>query len=220
MGWRLAMATSRSSRTTWRSGRFWRRASSSRHSASRRAISRLRRLSWCRPGSRRQRSSSARCAIDSMKVGELGLGPGRSTELRQAVGEMIGQIEQVADVVERVMELGRAERPMPPVGARLAAGQADPQHLPDQVHQRQRVTETDQARGDLDVEHPAGKRPGPQQADPQIFTRRMHHDLDRRVEDHVPERDSGRGPPAGRSPPAARESPPGSGRAPARTCLH
>ena len=45
VGCRLAMATSRSSRKTWRSGRFCRRASSSRHSASRRAISRPRRLS-------------------------------------------------------------------------------------------------------------------------------------------------------------------------------
>ena len=60
LGWRLAMATSRSSRKTWRIGRFCRRASSSRHSASRRAISRLRRPSWCRPGNRRQRSSVGR----------------------------------------------------------------------------------------------------------------------------------------------------------------
>ena len=50
--------------------------------------------SWCRPGSRRQRSSSARCAIDSMKIRELGLGPGRSAQLSQPVGEMVGQIEQ------------------------------------------------------------------------------------------------------------------------------
>ena len=157
-GWRLAIATSRSSRTTWRSGRFWRRASSSRHSASRRAISRLRRLSWCRPGSRRQRSSSARCAIDSRKSANLGLGPGRSTELRQAVGEMVGQVEEVPDIVERVVELGRSERPMPPVGAGLAAGQADAQHLPDQVDQRQRIAEADQSRGHLDVKHPRGQR--------------------------------------------------------------
>ena len=69
------------------------------------------------------------------KIGELGLGPGRSTQLRQAVGEMIGDVEQIPDVVECVIELGRTERPMPPVGARLAAGQADAQHLPDQVDQ-------------------------------------------------------------------------------------
>ena len=56
--------------------------------------------------------------------------------LRQTVDEMIGEIEQIPDVVERVVELGRTERPMPPVGARLAAGQADAQHLPDQVYQR------------------------------------------------------------------------------------
>ena len=43
VGWRLAIATSRSSRRKCRTGRFCRRASSSRHSASRRAISRLRR---------------------------------------------------------------------------------------------------------------------------------------------------------------------------------
>ena len=36
---------------------------------------------------------------------------------------MVGEIEQVANVVEGVVELGRRERPMPPVGARLAAGQ-------------------------------------------------------------------------------------------------
>ena len=65
--------------------------------ASRRAISKLRRLSWCRPGSRRQRSSSARWAIDSMKVSHLGFGPGRSIQLGQTAGEMIGHIEQVAE---------------------------------------------------------------------------------------------------------------------------
>ncbi len=58
------------------------------------------------------------------------------SELSQTVREMIGQIEQMADVVECVIELGRSERPMPPVGACLAAGQADAQHLADQVDQR------------------------------------------------------------------------------------
>ena len=93
-----------------------------------------------------------------MKSANLRLRPGGSTQLGEPADEMIGHVEQVANVVEGVMELGRSQGPVPPVGACLAARQADPEHLADQVHQRQRITEPDQSRGHLHVEDPPGKR--------------------------------------------------------------
>ena len=81
-GWRLAIATSRSSRRTWRSGRFVPAGLLARHSASRRAISRPRRLSWCRPGSRRQRSSSARFWIAVDEIARTRPRPRRSGPAR------------------------------------------------------------------------------------------------------------------------------------------
>src|SRR5262249_21776470 len=72
---------------------------------------------------------------------------------------MVGQIEQVTHVIERVMKLGPAQWPMPPIRARFTAGQADPQHLPDQIHERERVVQTAQPGGDLDVEYALRERP-------------------------------------------------------------
>ena len=100
---------------------------------------------------------------------------------------MIGDVEQVSDVIERVIELARGERTVSPVGARLAPAQADAQDLSDQVHQRERIADADQSRGHLDVEDASRELPRLEQADPQILAGRVHDDLDRRVADHVPE---------------------------------
>ncbi len=108
--------------------------------------------------------------------------------IRSIRAEDIGDLEQVTHIIERVIELGRAQGPVPPVGARFTAGQADSQNLADQIHERERIIETDQTGRDLDVEHLARQGPRAQQADPQILAGRVHDDFDGRVEHHVPER--------------------------------
>ena len=69
---------------------------------------------------------------------------------------MVGQVEEVADVVQGVVELGRARAAG---AASRSASRRRPgliaQDLPDQVDQRERITEADQPRGDLHVEDPA-----------------------------------------------------------------
>ena len=50
------------------------------------------------------------------EVSHLRFGPGRSIQLGQTTSEMIGQLEQVPDVIEGIIELGRAS----------AAGAASP----------------------------------------------------------------------------------------------
>ena len=78
---------------------------------------------------------------------------------------------------------------MPPVGARLAAGEADRRApAPTRLTSDKRVAETDEPGGDLHVEDAPRQRPGLEQADPQVLAGRVHHDLDRRVVDDVPER--------------------------------
>ena len=90
-GWRLAMATNKSSRKTWRSGRFWRRASSSRHSEIV-APSPLGRPSRCRPGS----TANGLHLLSGNRLNEfleLRLGPIRPTKLSKFGGESISQIQ-------------------------------------------------------------------------------------------------------------------------------
>ena len=63
-----------------------------------------------------------------------------------------------------------------------------PQHLANQVDERQRIAEPDQPGGDLDVEDPPRDLPGLEQADPQVLAGGVHDDLDRRVVTTLPER--------------------------------
>ena len=67
------------------------------------------------------------------EVSHLRFGPGRSIQFGQTTIKMIGQLKQVPDVVEGIIELSRGQRPVPPVRACLAACQAHAQHLADQV---------------------------------------------------------------------------------------
>ena len=189
-GCRLAMATSTSSRIIWRSGRFWRRASSSRHSASRRAISSPRRLSWCRPGSRRQRSSSARSAIASRKsansasaqairpsrakLGTRGDRPGQGGSGRrrahsEAGPRVRGRRRQSVRVSLPARGLSRPGRPGSPARADNCSRPA-----PRRSGRRR----------------PAAGAPGAEQADPHVLAGRVHHDLERRVVHQAPRRGS------------------------------
>ncbi len=93
--------------------------------------------------------------------------------------KMIGQVEQMTNVVEGILKLGRrlSGRCRQSVRVSLPA-RLMPSTCPTRLTERERITETHQSRGDLDVEDALGQLTGPQQADPQVLARRVHHDLE------------------------------------------
>ena len=132
---------------------------------------------------------------------------------------MIGQVEQIANVVEGVIELGRGERPTPPVGARLAAAEADAQDLPDQVDQRERITEARPVPRRSGRRRPAGAASRSRSRQIRRSSPAACITTSTAGSKTTSQKGSGRERPAGRSPPAARASRPGSGRGPARRSL-
>ena len=120
--------------------------------------------------------------------GEFGFGPVDPTHPSQVGFQEIGEFQEMPDVFQGVTKLGLGEGPSTPIGPGLAPQKRITEGLVDQVSQGKRITEADQARGDLDVEDATGHRAGLQSADPQILARRVHDHFQRRVDHSVPER--------------------------------
>ena len=117
--------------------------------------------------------------MPSRNVRELVLGPLDPAEPLQVGLELVGEVEQVADVLKCVAQAGLRTAATPPVGPGLAPEQRDFQGLVDQISQGKRIAEADEPGGDLDVEDSAGgPDAGLHPADPQVLARRVHDDLE------------------------------------------
>ena len=111
------------------------------------------------------------------KIRELGVGPLGPTEPREVVLEFFGEFEKVANVVESVAKLRGAQGTPPPIGSGFASKHGDLEGLREQVTQRKGIRISHETRRDLDVKEPLRRLARLKAADPQVFTRGMHHDL-------------------------------------------
>jgi hypothetical protein len=83
----------------------------------------------------------------------------------------------VAHVIESVADLLGRERSVAPLRAGLRLGELDAEKLTDQAGVPQRVRETDQPGGDLEVEEVARGPAGPEAAQAHFFPAGVDHDL-------------------------------------------
>ena len=132
-GWRLASSSSGGSCSTWPTGRSSLAAVRSRQAASRLATARACGSSWPTRGSRSQAVSGSRSSVARLEPPALLERPLEPAGLAQAALELVGQLQQVGDVLGGVAELLGSQRARIP--ARVARGLADaqPEHGADQV---------------------------------------------------------------------------------------
>ena len=93
-----------------------------------------------------------------------------------------------SSVVGGVLELLGAERAAVPAREALASLELDAQHLADERLVSLLVAETEEARRDLRVEHVRDVCVPAAPQDPHVLTTGVHHNLDRRVGEHLRER--------------------------------
>ena len=122
-GWRLASSTSGGSASTEPTGRSSSDAVRSRQAASSRATARARGSSWSTRGRRSQAVSGSRSSVARLEPAALLAGPLEPAGLAQAPLQLVGELEQVGDVLGGVAELLGGQRPRVP--ARVAGGLAD-----------------------------------------------------------------------------------------------
>ena len=132
-GWRLASSTSAGSPSTEPTGRSSSDAVRSRHAASSRATARARGSSWPTRGSRSQAVVRVALVGGRLEPAALLARPAQPAGLREAALHLVGELEQVRDVLGGVAELLGGQRPGVP--SRVARGLADPpaEHRAEQV---------------------------------------------------------------------------------------
>ena len=158
-GRRLAISTSAASCSTPETGRSPLRAASSRHSTSSRATARWAGSSELTRGSLPKTMSRSRRSSISSNGAALLAGPVEPPELREAVLQRVGELQQVQHVLAGVAELLLGQRPVVPAGERRRLAQPDAEHLLQQRLVAELRAHPREARRDLRVEHVAQRLP-------------------------------------------------------------
>ena len=187
-GWRLASSTSAGSASTDPTGRSSSDAVRSRQAASSRATARARGSSWPTRGRRSQAVSGSRSSVADSSRRHSSRAQSSRPLSREAALQLVGQLEQVRDVLGGVAQLLGGQRPRVP--ARVAGGLADPaaEHRAEQVAVPGLGARAREPGGELGVED-VGElgAPGPAE-DRDVLAAGVEHDLDRRVGEQLRER--------------------------------
>ena len=187
-GWRLASSTSAGSPSTDPTGRSSAEAVRSRHAASSRATARARGSSCPTRGRRSQAVSGSRSSLADSSRRHSSRAQLEPAGLLEAALNLVGELEQVGDVLGGVAQLLGGQRPgVPP---RVARGLADPaaEHRPEQVAVPGLRARANEPGRELRVEDVRDLgRPGPAE-DRDVLAAGVEHDLDRRVGEQVRDR--------------------------------
>ncbi len=195
----MASSTSAGSASTDPTGRSSLDAVRSRHAASSRATARARGSSWPTRGSRSQAVSGSRSSVAASSRRHSSRAHSSRPDLAQPALELVGELEQVGDVLGGVAQLLGGQRAGVP--ARVARGLADPaaEHRAEQVAVAGLRARAGEPGGDLGVEDVRDLGAPCAAQDRDVLAAGVEHDLDRRVGEQLRQRRDVDVPRAGRS---------------------
>ena len=160
----------------------------SRQAASSRATARSRGSIPPERGSRRHTSSGSRSSLDVGDHAALLARPLQPPAGAQALLDLVGQRQQVLDVLARVGELLLRQRPRVPAREARGLGDADLEHVVQQPGVAGLGREAREAGGDLGVEHVGHVGPPLAAEDRHVLPAGVEHDLHALVGEHLGQR--------------------------------